>query len=144
MKNRAFNILAMLAVAALLATPLVFAQVEHLTANIPFDFIVGNQTLPAGTYKVACSPNGAPTVTLRGVDVKAVHIAITQATRSGKVPAEGKLIFNRYGDSNFLAQVWRPGIHQGNLLPASKTEREMAARVASGGTTEVAMRLKSK
>jgi hypothetical protein len=139
MKNHALNIFAMLAVAALLATPLAFAQSAYLTAVIPFDFVVGDRTLPAGSYQVVCSPNGSPTVTLRGVDVKAVHIALTQATRSAKLPKEGKLIFNRYGNSNFLAQVWRPGVSQGNLLPTSKTEREMAARAARGGTTEVAV-----
>ena len=139
MKNHALNIFAMLAVAALLATPLAFAQSTYLTAVIPFDFVVGDRTLPAGSYQVQCNLHGAPTVILRGVDVKAAHIVLTMATNSAKLPKEGKLIFNRYGNSNFLAQVWRPGVSQGNLLPTSKTEREMAARAARGGTTEVAV-----
>jgi hypothetical protein len=83
-------------------------------------------------------------VTLRGVDVKAVHIVLTNATRSATIQREGKLIFNRYGDTNFLAQVWRPGRTDGNALLASKSEREMAAQAAKGGTIEVAMGRKSK
>ena len=138
MKNRALNIFAVPALAALLATPMVFAQDEYLKANIPFDFVVSNRTLPAGTYTVQCK-GGSHSVILRGVDVKAALIAITQSTSAAKLPREGMLIFNRYGNSYFLAEVWRPGNPNGNALPKSKTEREVAAQAAKGGATEVAM-----
>ncbi len=129
MKHRALNIVAMLGAAALLACPALLAQSEYLKANIPFDFMVGANTLPAGTYQVKCTePSNA--VVFQATDVKAALVAMSIRSRSATIPVTGKLIFTRYGDTYFLAQIWRPGIALGNLLPKSKAEKEMAARIA--------------
>ena len=138
MKNRALSILAVLAVAALLATPMAFAQSEYLKANIPFDFVVADRDLPAGTYRVRCRAE-SNSVILRGVDVKVALIATTNSTSAAKLPREGKLIFTRYGNSYFLAEIWTPWNRTGNALIKSKAEREVAAQAAQGGRTEVAM-----
>ena len=142
MKNRALNVSAILALAALVAIPMAFAA--DLAVNIPFDFVVSNKTLPAGAYTVECNRDGAPTVVLRSVDSKAALIAVTAAVGGGKIVREGKLIFSRYGDTYFLAQVWRPGHRTGNALPQSRMEREMASRTGAGATTELALGPKTK
>ena len=139
MKHRALNTIAVLAVAGLCAASTMFAQNGILKADIPFDFVVADRTLPAGTYEVQCNPNQSPLVKLQGVDVEAGLFAMTSPTQSTALNREGKLIFNRYGNSYFLSQVWRAGSNQGGALSASKAEREIAARVAKGGKAEVAM-----
>ena len=137
MKHRIVNVLAALAIASLLLTLAAFAQnLDRLKADIPFDFIVSNKTLPAGTYQVHCAANGV--VTLQGADQKAAAMVLTQGSYSRK-PVTGKLIFSRYDNSYFLAQVWRPGIETGNLVRPSKLEREMANRAARAASTEVAL-----
>jgi len=41
-------------------------------------------------------------------------------------PDEGRLVFNKYGDTYYLSEVWKPGDSQGGALAKSKTEREIA------------------
>jgi len=137
MKHRALNVFAVLAVTGLLVAPMAFGdQIDRLKADIPFDFIVGNKTLPAGTYHVQCAANRV--VTLFGIDRKGAAMVMTQAQYS-TTPAAGKLIFTRYDNSYFLSQVWRPGVNTGGLVPKSKTEREMALKTARGASTEIAV-----
>jgi hypothetical protein len=55
MKRQAVSLIGMLGL-LLMAGPAV-AQTIYVSANIPFDFAVGNKTLPAGTYDVSTIDN---------------------------------------------------------------------------------------
>jgi hypothetical protein len=46
---------------------------------------------------------------------------------SGSSSDEARLVFNKYGDTYFLSEVWTPGQSQGGGLSKSKTEREIAS-----------------
>jgi len=58
------------------------------------------------------------------------------------LPAEGKLIFHRYGDRYFLSQMWMPGNPTGRELPPSKAELETARTISQGTGIEVAAKVK--
>ena len=52
-------------------------------------------------------------------------------------PNEGRLVFNKYGETYFLSQVWTPGYSQGGALTKSKTEREIARTTSPAQTSHV-------
>lgn len=96
-----------------------------LVVNIPFDFTVCRQQLPAGKYSLQpiTSASGL-TVLVKSEDNRSAEIVCTHAVQSAERPARGKLIFNRYGDQYFLSEMWFPGEKIGNQLV--KSEREEA------------------
>jgi hypothetical protein len=111
---------------ALVAAVAVHAQSSNFRVNIPFDFIVGSQTLPAGQYSVdQQSFTGA--VILKCLDHKGAAIAIGLPLPAGGAQNEKKLVFHRYNNTYFLAQVWRAGAY-GRKLPTTNREHELAAQ----------------
>ncbi len=126
-----------LSLVPVLAVTAAFAQnVTLMEANIPFDFTVGQKTLPAGRYTV--DRGLVPTaVVIRSEDSKKAVIVIVQAAYSNAWHDTGSLVFDRYGSSYFLSQIWTPG-RDGRSLPPGKREREMAARLATPVRASVA------
>ena len=125
MKTRALVIAGMMALSAIVSTRVAQAQ-EPSVVNIPFDFVAGNKTLPAGEYSVKVS---GPERTLLLIDRKDATASVfmgTDAVLAGGPQSESKLIFNRYGDRYFLSQVWTAGNPRGRQLLKSAREKEMA------------------
>ena len=140
MKNQAYTMIAMFVLVASMA---VAAQAQtsgrtHLTANILFNFSVGNQTLPAGEYTVAQINSASDHVVLqlRSRDGNSAMVQMTSVI--GKAQESAKLIFHRYGDKYFFAQAWVDGENSGlqALRPRAEraAEREMAALKAASET----------
>ncbi|MGH9835632.1 MAG: hypothetical protein ACRD9Y_21645 [Blastocatellia bacterium] len=122
MKKQILNVVITLSVIATLSIA-VFAGVSiKLTANVPFDFMVNGKTLPAGHYTVE-QGNTQNTLVIRNLETKQAVGAITQNCEVG-AGSKPQLIFRRYGNQYFLAQVI--GDANGSELPKSKAEREAA------------------
>jgi hypothetical protein len=84
----------------------------RLRADIPFDFVLNNKLVKAGTYsleKTDCS-TAVPLVVLRDSEGSSLGIVNRSATEidSPKAHEQGSLIFARYGDSYFLSEVRDP------------------------------------
>lgn len=113
------------------------ARDAQLKANIPFDFVVGDKTLAAGEYMVGQPTSiAADAIMIRSVDGHQNAVRLSN-TVSAKAPKErAMLIFNRYGENYYLAQVWTPGSAEGHTLLKSKaeraTERELAKNPSRG------------
>ncbi len=150
MKKKLYSTFAMLSLALLMTVVSVQAQSSgKLEVNIPFEFQVGSQTLPAGEYSVKrLTPNS---VLVRSQDGQ--HNAIAQTPRAitakgnGKATQE-KLVFNQYGDQYFLSQVWMVRGSDGRELYKSDAENQAAREqpIANGGAksqkVEVAARVR--
>ncbi len=131
MSKRAFATLSLMTL--FVAAPM-FAE-SPIKATIPFNFRVGATLMPAGEYTVSYNiPN---VVVIAREDRKAACVAITMAVQSAKAPEVGKLIFNSYGDSHFLSQIWNPGYDQGRELHKTKTEVEFAKNFGAGRLASV-------
>jgi hypothetical protein len=115
------SMIAMLAVVSVIAS-----SAAPLRADIPFDFILGKKTMPAGPYLVDHSLSGG-TLIIRASNQKASAVVGTTTLNSVDY-SEGKLVFHRYGDQYFLAEVWTPGSDAGRKLPQSSLERELSAQ----------------
>lgn len=96
------------------------AQTGAIRATIPFDFTIGKQTLPAGEYTVAVQGKVLHVVRLDGTDSAYVQYYLSAHSKD----VSPRLIFHRYGNRSFLAQVWIT--EAGHELFASAQELEYA------------------
>jgi hypothetical protein len=53
---------------------------------------------------------------------------VLAGTVSGKVASETKLVFDKYGDQYFLAQIWVRGEEIGEQLPRTRSEKELMSK----------------
>jgi hypothetical protein len=120
----------------LLLTSVASAQGQSLenriTANIPFDFSVGEKKLPAGTYSVKrVNQNVGDTVLLvADDDGDAKAIRSTFPAQRLRTKSKAMLVFRHYGDQYFLFQVWPAGATTGRQFPRSRSEREIQRNLA--------------
>jgi hypothetical protein len=101
----------------------------RVTAEIPFDFIVGSKEFKAGKYTVSRLPNGPTidTLIIRSADNdELANFNVNNVY--GKGEPRARLVFNRYGDQYFLAQIFDEENEQGSALLKSKAEREAAKK----------------
>jgi hypothetical protein len=94
----------------------------RLKANVPFEFIVGDKTLPAGEYAVSALGVGKEVLTIQGTQRKHDAVRLTDVTRP-RLNKSAALIFHRYGNTYFLSQVWVRGDSPGWQLLKSRQER---------------------
>jgi len=104
-----------------------------VTAEVPFDFIVGNKTLAAGRYIVSSATSDGQSVRVFNREGKSAAFRL-----STQVPEKGgkrnaRLVFHRYGQQYFLAEVWS-GDSWGRQLTACSHERNLRRELASNGS----------
>src|SRR5215472_11299022 len=79
------------------------AHAQAANFNVPFAFNVGNQTMPAGTYRV--SHEGFNELLVRSRDGGPGVFLLTSESPEPHEQTAGKLIFSRYGNQYFLHEV---------------------------------------
>jgi hypothetical protein len=102
------------------------AQSTHrFKVDVPFQFILNGQTLPAGNYVIERTDPAKPNiVTLKRADGGVVRVIITQRVEREHPSTESSLIFIRRGDRRYLFQVWNVGAMNGSEIPSAyKRER---------------------
>lgn len=109
----------------------------RMKTTIPFTFVAGNKTMPAGQYIVERAYQ-SPVLVLKSAGGQ-VQSIITNGVESPSAASPRELVFNTYGKEYFLSEFW-DGTNQGRKLHMTSHERELAARRSTpGGTTAVAM-----
>ena len=93
-------------------------------ANVPFDFNVGDKTIPAGRI-TARSINGSdgPMSISNFAESKHAFRATRQLYKESS-SSQAKLVFHKYGNRYYLAEVWVPGSRVCELI-TSKSERAL-------------------
>jgi hypothetical protein len=98
---------------------------EKLAVEIPFDFYVGQKAMPAGTYVINANSATGGTLTLENrTRGRQVMVSTTPAGQSDS--GKSGLVFNRLGETYFLAKVWSASSDTGRQLPVSAKQLEMA------------------
>lgn len=113
----------MLIVALALATAAVSANAQsrnEVMASVPFEFVVGDKTLPAGEYNVRAITRDA--LIIQGTENGKSAIRLSNETEKSKKSTHARLVFRCYGQKYFLAQVWN-GDTVGRDLAKSRQER---------------------
>ena len=102
-----------------------------LRANIPFDFVVGDKTLAAGDYVVGqATSTSDEAIAVRSADGRQSAARLTNTVQARTPKDRAMLIFKRYGNSYFLAQIWTPGSAEGREVLKSKAERATEQELA--------------
>ena len=130
---KSLKVLAIVSLFVLLTPAL--AQIRIVKANVPFDFVVGNQTLPAGEYSFALNGAGMLRITQTSGPTIAGVIA---APKAGSNDATPRLLFHRYGNRSFLAEVWVGELGVSHQLYTSASELEYAKATKQGTATILA------
>lgn len=112
---------------ALLAAVAAMAQAPSgkVLVNVPFEFVVGSQHMPAGRYLVTSAANGF--LQIHDTEVANNQTFLQANSIYSNTPKEAKLIFHRYGDTYFLAEVWNGNGAIGKEVVKSKAEKEILA-----------------
>ncbi len=126
MKSTFLKVLGMVAAIIFLTSMAGLAQ-SQVKANIPFDFVVGNQTLPAGEYEIGPAQNrDSFIIWVKKLDGSATTNAISYGWNNPAKSYKACLVFNKYADKCFLSRICTGNDGLGRKLYASKAEREMA------------------
>ena len=142
MKYRTLKTFALVGLLFTLAAASVHAQSRNtITANIPFDFALGDAKLKAGEYIVDRVDMQRLVITSTDGKVRVFALAPRNIERPSNHASE-KLVFHLYGDMYFLSEAWING--SGNGLYPSKAERgvgrELAKTNGKPGTIQILAR----
>ena len=108
----------------------VFAQMRSsqqlMKVNIPFAFGVEDQSLPAGQYLVfTVTPERS--IRLTSTDGKHSAIVNDLPNHASEPSPTSRLVFHRYGNEYFLAEVWTAGQDVARNPLSSKRAMESAS-----------------
>lgn len=132
---KGFTMLALIvAVALMTAVASAHAQSGTVVADIPFEFNVGDQALPAGEYSVRSITAGGEALAIRNRDANRAAIRLTLSIEASKAPNQTKLVFHRYGQRYFLSEVWTSGEKAGRKLLKSSQERVIEGQLAANSS----------
>ena len=112
---------------------------------IPFDFVAGEKVLPAGTYRIEPVRRDSYTAwEIQSTSASAGAVVMTSALGGNKAGAESRLVFQKYGETHVLAQVWPSSDMAGREVVQSRrvrvTVESLAGKDAGPETVTVAVR----
>ena len=116
------------------------AQAQSVTVNIPFEFSANDQKVPAGTYRISLLAPGYLSF-VNTQSIKKQYLMLVQRTWEQNSQDGGRLTFRRYGDSNYLYQVWMPGQGAGRQFVRSRAEQDTLRGLKSPALTQVQLPL---
>ena len=106
--------------AALISMGSACAHAQTPRFTVPFDFTVGNQVLPAGTYQVSYATQNVILIQSKG---GRFH-AMTTTLADDKESYGGELIFAKYGNQYFLHEVLCADVAMNVEIPKSRLEKQ--------------------
>ena len=130
MKTRIVQVATLLTL-LLLSAILVGAQTTSnrtlLRANIPFAFVAGGVHLPAGEYRVY-HPGNPYVVVIENNKGTARAMTYVHPSSMAADQTSTKLLFNKYGEQYFLAQVWTERNQEVHQCFKCRLEKAVMAR----------------
>lgn len=120
------NLLAIAMALPLLITAAASAQTVHMRVTVPFNFIAAGSKLPAGEYDIQSVGTDEKLLAIRNLNSPAGILTFSNSTESLNASSSTKLVFHRYGDRYFLAELWVQGQKSGHQVTPSSRETEVA------------------
>ena len=140
MKTRMIHFAALLAI-ILLVPALLHAQMAIkqplFRVDIPFAFVAGGVHLPAGHYHVY-HPGDPYLVVIEKDDGRARAMAYVHPSATNADESSTKLVFNKYGDQYFLAQVWTEADQEVHQCFRCRAEQALMAQAGKRESVVVA------
>ena len=95
-------------------------------ADVPFAFIVGKKTFPAGKYTFKRADDTNPEVL--GISDNSGRRTIffrADNAEANEYPSQTKLVFDKIGDQYFLSEIWTSDTNFGYRLPKTNAEKSL-------------------
>ena len=109
-----------------------------VVADVPFEFSVGYKTMPAGQYSVQTIASADDGLLIRSTDGKSSALRLSEATERAKDKSQARLVFHRYGERYFLAQVWSGSNNIGRQLLKSQEESAIESELTIASASDKA------
>jgi len=127
--KRITNILTGLSLAVLFFVASAHAQFEQrMTANIPFEFVVGSNTLPAGQYQFLRTGDGIYLV--RDADGRSLFTMASGSIQANELSEKSVLKFITVNGRHVLAQIWNDRADTGNEFLYGQSYVDLAKQPA--------------
>lgn len=104
---------------------------KRIVTNIPFEFVVGDHTMPAGQYEVRPMTIGGEALLISNRDANAAVVRLATQLPAIKSNTQARLVFHCYGQRYFLAEAWSGGDSDGKLFQRSRQERAIERELAA-------------
>jgi hypothetical protein len=124
LRRRAVPALAVVTLLAAGALPALAQLSRTMTVEVPFAFVAGKKTLPAGTYAVR--PMASNVIVFADVNGGPSSIVVTTAADATASLGRSEVRFNRYGDAYYLAEVRPAAATQFLSVPRTRDEARLA------------------
>jgi hypothetical protein len=132
---KGFTMLALILALALVTAVATNAQSSNKTvADIPFEFSVGDQAMPSGRYAARTANTQGNVLMIQSNDAKNAVVQFTNSIEPDKNKTHARLVFHRYGERYFLAEVWSGSDATGRQLLKSRQERSAERELAAIST----------
>lgn len=135
MERRVLSFLGVASLLIALALP-VCAQsfaAHRVTADIPFEFVSGTNTMPAGEYTIRIMDNPGPVLQVSGPGSRSFSFMASGSSDLMARAEQPRLVFHRYGTQYFLSLVSTGSISYEVL--ETRVERELAKRASAPPST---------
>jgi hypothetical protein len=133
MKNKFWSVVMIAGFSAVLGSALLVAEMpgQRATAEVPFAFHIQDRLMPGGNYDFQ-RMNSSGVLQIRNRETRETIVVLAPPSKSGK-PGEPMLVFNGYGDSFYLSQVWFADETAGNALWKGHQEKSLSSSLKSTG-----------
>jgi hypothetical protein len=108
------------------------AQGHLVEATVPFNFTVGDQTLPSGTYTIH-STTSSPDILAISNWSRKVNLMSMGLPNQSNPRHDSILVFHKYGNQYYLSEVRSEGASINVRVPVTKAEKRARAQVEEAG-----------
>ena len=131
MKRQFLILIAIAAFTTALTTSAFGQRGKTVRANVKFDFQIGNRVYPAGDYRVeSISWQNDNLLQIRSVGDATKHqFFLANYSKAGQRQTP-KLVFEKYGQSYFLTEIFLDSEQWGYSIPPSRRQRESEKNLA--------------
>jgi hypothetical protein len=110
-----------------------------MRVNIPFEFVAGSQTLPAGPYSFVIDADFSHCHIDSMTDGSVRNVSFVPGKTRRSADTSGGLVqFQKYGNRYFLSALWKPGYTDGLAVVPSRRLVESAKAEGIGEAVGIA------
>src|SRR6266699_1847085 len=124
MKKCLFVMAGLLMFSSMVATQVARAQ-EPMLVNIPFAFVAGNASLPAGEYRVQKLEGNSAVVLIRCSDASASAMVITNAAQANERQSGSNVEFHHSAKRSIICELEPEALNRGSLLPHKLAQQDI-------------------
>jgi hypothetical protein len=100
-------------------------QTGGVKVKIPFNFMFGDKTYPAGEYQFSAAKD---TVIVQDSEGTRLAMSMANHVTGRSAGKNGRVIFECYLDQCFLSQIWTPDQDNGRQMLRSRMENRVATK----------------